>query len=180
MMQENIVNVIVAASLTCARGAVIEAVIAGVIRRIPRRSSNGGAVAVRLADAARVATGQDFTHRADSAARAGAETALAALDDVLAKHGSDGARRVDAACSTRLRAKGGKPQSAGGRDGTEGLGGVEFDVARAPRIALLDKSGGRAGHEKNRARAAHRVERGPEQRGSGSLIARDAGTEHHT
>jgi hypothetical protein len=110
--------------------------------------SNGVAVAVRLADAARVATGQDFTHRADSAARAGAETALAALDDVLAKHGSDGARRVDATCSTRLREKGGKRQSAGGRDGTEGLGGVEFDVARAPRIALLNKSGGVQGTRK--------------------------------
>jgi hypothetical protein len=65
MMQENVVNVLVGASLTCARGAVIEAVMAGVIRRIPRRSFTGVEVAVRLADAARVATGQDFAHRAD-------------------------------------------------------------------------------------------------------------------
>ena len=180
MMQENIVNVLVGASLPCTRGAVIEAVMAGVIQRIPPRSSNGLAVAVRLADATLRFTGQVWARCADSAARAGAGTALAALDDVLAKHGSDGARRVDAAGLTRLREKGGERQPAAGRHGTEGLGGVEFHVARAPRVALLDESGGRAGYEKNRARAAHRVERGPEQRGSGSLIARDAGTEHHT
>ena len=180
MMQENIVNVLVGAWLTCPQVTSTEAVVSGVIQRIPRRSFTGVAVAVRLADATLRFTRQVWARCADSAARAGAETALAALDDVLAKQGSDRARRVDAARSTRLRQKGGKRQSAGGRDGTEGLGGVEFDVARAPRIALLDESGGRAGYEKNRARAAHRVERGPEQRGSARLIARDAGTEHHT
>ena len=158
-VQGNIVNVLVGASLPCTRGAVIEAVMAGVIQRIPPRSSKGVAVAVRLADAPLRFTGQVWARCADSAARAGAGTALAALDDVLAKHGSDGARRVDAAGLTRLREKGGERQPAAGRHGTEGLGGVEFHVARAPRVALLDESGGRAGYEKNRARAAHRVER---------------------
>ena len=119
---------------------------AGVIQRIPPRSSNGVAVAVRLADATLRFTGQVWARCADSAARAGAGTALAALDDVLAKHGSDGVRRVGGARLTRLREKGGERQPAGGRHGTEGLGGVEFDVARAPRIALLEESCGRAGH----------------------------------
>lgn len=180
MLQKIIVIVLVWASLTCPRGASTEAVVAGVIPRIPSLSSTGVAVAVRVADAALVITGQVCARRADFAVCPEAEAALAALDDVLAKHGSDGVRRVDAARLTRLREKGGKRQPAAGRHGTEGLGGVEFDVARAPRVALLDERGGRAGHEKNRARTAHRVERGPEQRGSGSLIARDAGTEHHT
>ena len=180
MLQKIIVIVLVWASLTCPRGASTEAVVAGVIPRIPSRSSTGVAVAVRVADAALVITGQVCARRADFAVCPEAEAALVALDDVLAKHGSDGVGRVDGVRSTRLREKGGKRQPAGGRHGTEGLGGVEFDVARAPRIALLNEGGGGAGHEKNGARAAHRVERGPEQRGSGSLIARDAGTEHHT
>ena len=146
MMQENIVNVLVGASLPCTRGAVIEAVMAGVIQRIPSRSSTGVAVAVRVADAALVITGQVCARRADFAVCPEAEAALVALDDVLAKHGSDGVGRVDGVRSTRLREKGGERQPAGGRHGTEGLGGVEFDVARAPRVALLDESCGRAGH----------------------------------
>lgn len=103
-------------------------------------------MAVRVADAALVITGQVCARRADFAVCAEAEAALVALDAVLAKHGSDGVGRVDGVRSTRLREKGGERQPAGGRHGTEGLGGVEFDVARAPRVALLDESCGRAGH----------------------------------
>ena len=62
----------------------------GVIQRIPSRSSTGVQVAVRVADAALVITEQVCARRADFAVRAEAEAALAALDDVLAKHGSDG------------------------------------------------------------------------------------------
>lgn len=138
--------VLVGALLTCPRGASIEAVVDGAIQRIPRRSSTGVAVAVRVADAALVFTGQDFARRADFALRAEAEAARAARDAVLAKRGSDGVRRVDGVRSTRFREKGGKRQPARGRHGTEGLGGVEFDVARAPCVALLDERGGRAGH----------------------------------
>ena len=59
--------------------------------------------------------------------------------------------------------EGGEGEPAGGGDGAEGLSGVEFDVARAPGVALVHEAGGGAGHEKHGSCAALRVERAPEE-----------------
>ena len=64
--------------------------------------------------------------------------------------------------SAGFREKGRKSEAPGGRHGTEGLGGVEFDIARAPRITRADERGGGAGYEKHRTTAAQGVEGAPE------------------
>ncbi len=94
MRQKIIVIVLVLASLTCSRGESNGAAMAGPIQRIPSRSPTGAAVAVRVADAALIFTGQVVARNADFVVRAEVEAALGALDDVLARHGSDLTRVV--------------------------------------------------------------------------------------
>ncbi len=55
-----------------------------------------------------------------------------------------------------------KSEAPGGRHGAEGLGGVEFDIARAPRVTRADERSGGAGYEKHRTTAAQGVEGAPE------------------
>lgn len=94
MRQKIILIVFVWASLTCSWGEASHGVVAGAIQRIPSRSPTGAAAAVRVADGTWVFTGQVFARHAASAVRSEAEAALTALDEVVARSGSDLTRAV--------------------------------------------------------------------------------------
>lgn len=94
MRQKIILIVFVWASLTCSWGEASHGVVAGAIQRIPSRSPTGAAAAVRVADGTWVFTGQVFARHAASAVRSEAQAALTALDEVVARSGSDLTRAV--------------------------------------------------------------------------------------